>query len=129
MFELNTKELLDLRCQFGTSRWGGSRYVPMVFTEQGVAQLSSVLSSERAIDVNIQIIRLFTRMRRLLMKHKQLLLKVEQMDVRIEDQGGEIRVLFDYIRKLIEDKQVRDRQASRKKIGYERKVNKRTSGY
>ena len=58
MFELNSKELLDLRCQFGTSRWGGSRYIPMVFTEQGVAQLSSVLSSERAIDVNIQIIRI-----------------------------------------------------------------------
>jgi hypothetical protein len=91
----------------------------MAFTEQGVAQLSSVLSSERAIDVNIQIIRLFTRMRKLLMKHKELLLKVEKMDGKIEGQGGEIRVLFDYIRKLIEDKSVRDNQGSRVRIGFD----------
>jgi len=120
MFELDRNEIDDLRCQIGTSRWGGSRYVPMAFTEQGVAQLSSVLSSERAIDVNIQIIRLFTRMRKLLMKHKELLLKVEKMDGRIDGQSSEIRILFDYIRKLIEDKNVRDKQASRARIGFER---------
>jgi hypothetical protein len=58
-------------------------------------------------------------MRKLLMKHKELLLKVEKMDGKIEGQGGEIRVLFDYIRKLIEDKSVRDNQGSRVRIGFD----------
>jgi hypothetical protein len=66
MFEFTESELLNLRCQFGTSSWGGSRYLPMAFTEQGVAMLSSVLGSERAILVSIQIIRIFTKMRELL---------------------------------------------------------------
>lgn len=124
MFELSFDELEYLRRQFGTSSWGGNRYTPMAFTEQGVAQLSSVLSSERAIDVNIQIIRLFTRMRKLLLKHKELMLTVEKMDGRIEGHSGEIGVLFDYIRKLIEDKKVRDKQASRTRIGFEaRKIS------
>ena len=123
MFELSRNEINDLRHHFGTSRWGGNRYLPMVFTEQGVAQLSSVLSSEQAIDVNIQIVRLFTRMRRLLMKHKELILRVEQMDGKIEGHSDEIRVLFDYIRKLIEDKKVRDNQVTRTRIGFETKVS------
>ena len=57
MFELTKDEFDNLRSQFGTSRWGGSRYIPMVFTEQGVAMLSSVINSSRAIAVNIRIIR------------------------------------------------------------------------
>lgn len=61
MFELSQNELENLRSHFGTSRWGGVRYPPMAFTEQGVAMLSSVLNSERAILVNIQIIRIFTK--------------------------------------------------------------------
>ncbi len=60
-------DAINLRSQIGTSRWGGVRYVPMAFTEQGVAMLSSVLNSARAIKVNIQIIRLFTRMRAMLL--------------------------------------------------------------
>ncbi len=67
MFLLNNEEFENLRSQNGTSSWGGARYAPMVFTEQGVAQLSSVLNSSRAIQVNIQIIRLFTKMRTLLL--------------------------------------------------------------
>src|SRR5689334_4766129 len=63
MFVLTDEELGNLRYQFGTSSWGGNRYPPMAFTEQGVAMLSSVLSSERAVMVNIHIIRVFTRMR------------------------------------------------------------------
>ena len=79
--------------------------MPMAFTEQGVAQLSSVLNSERAIKVNIQIIRLFTRMRKLLMTHKDLILKVEKIEHQLGGQSEEIRVLFEYIKKLIEDKE------------------------
>ena len=61
MFEINKEEFEILRCQIGTSSWGGTRYMPMAFTEQGVAMLSSVLHSETAIRVNIQIIRVFTK--------------------------------------------------------------------
>ncbi len=64
MFELTKEEFQNLRSQFVTSSWGGSRYVPMVFTEQGVAMLSSVLNSERAIQVNIQIMRTFMSLKR-----------------------------------------------------------------
>ena len=59
MFELSIQEIENLRSQFGTTSWGGSRYIPMVFTEQGVAMLSSVLNSNRAIEMNIHIIRIF----------------------------------------------------------------------
>lgn len=77
MFELNAEEFETLRRQIGTSSWGGSRYAPMAFTEQGIAQLSGVLNSPRAIAVNIQIIRLFTKMREVLSTHKELLLQLE----------------------------------------------------
>jgi len=74
MFELSPEEFNNLRSQFGTSSWGGPRYVPMAFTEHGVIMLASVLNSERAIHVNIQIVRVFTRMREILTSHKELLL-------------------------------------------------------
>ena len=80
MFELTRDELENLRSQIGTSSWGGSRYMPMAFTEQGVAMLFSVLNSARAIKVNIQIIRIFTRMREMLLTHKDILLKLEQLE-------------------------------------------------
>jgi ORF6N domain len=63
MFKLTRKEFENLRSQIGTSRWGGTRYLPMVFTEQGVAMLSSILNSKIAIEVNIRIIRVFTKLR------------------------------------------------------------------
>ena len=69
MFELTLEELQNLRSQTGTSSWGGVRHSPMVFTEQGVAMLSSILSSQQAISVNIQIIRVYTKMRELLLTY------------------------------------------------------------
>src|SRR5258705_14009319 len=80
MFELVLQELENLRCQFGTSSWGGVRYAPMAFTEQGVAMLSSVLGSKQAISVNIQVIRVFSKMRQLLITSKDILLKLEQIE-------------------------------------------------
>ena len=79
MFEMNKEELQKWRSQFGISNEDkmGLRYAPFCFTEQGVAMLSSVLKSKTAIDVNIQIIRVFTRMREILLTHKDLLLKIE----------------------------------------------------
>lgn len=68
-----------MRSQIGTSSWGGARYVPMLFTELGVAMLSSILNSKTAIEANIQIMRVFTRMRKLALTHKDILLKLPIM--------------------------------------------------
>ena len=80
MFELSKKELENLRSQFVTSKWGGVRYPPMAFTEQGIAMLSSVLKSPRAIQVNIRVIRIFTRLRKMILTHKDLLLKMYALE-------------------------------------------------
>jgi hypothetical protein len=123
MFELTRDELENLRSQFGTSKWGGSRYTPMAFTEQGVAMLSSVLNSARAIKVNIQIIRIFTRMRELLLSHKDILIKLEQMEKKMMKQGGklqkhdqDIRLIFEYLKQLLNPP-----QKPRPRVGFRRK--------
>ena len=72
MFQLNSDESENLRSQIVTSSWGGRRYLPFVFTEQGVAMLSSVLKSDRAIQVNIAIMRAFVKLRELLATHQEL---------------------------------------------------------
>jgi len=119
MIEITKEEYAALRSQIGTLKQGQhSKYRPMVFTEQGVAQLSGVINSERAIKVNIQIIRLFTKMRKLLMTHKDLTLKVERIEQELKGQSSEIQVLFEYIKKLIETKEQEEEQESRKRIGY-----------
>lgn len=94
MFQLTSSEIENLMFQFGTSssksQWGGTRKLPYAFTEQGVAMLSSVLSSQTAIDVNIQIIRVFTRVREMLISHKDILLKLEAMEKTLMEQGNYI---------------------------------------
>ncbi len=89
MFELVNEESENLRNQIGTSSWGGTRYFPMAFTEQGVAMLSSILNSERAILVNIQIIRIFTKLRSMLLTHKDLLIKMNELEAKVSKQGQE----------------------------------------
>jgi hypothetical protein len=86
MFQLTTSEWAGLRSQIVTSkpRRGGRRYAPYAFTEQGVAMLSSVLGSERAIAVNIQIMRAFVRMRELLISNRELAQKLDQLEARLE---------------------------------------------
>lgn len=100
MFELNTEEFENLRSQLGTSSWGGTRYAPMAFTEQGIAQLSSVLNSPRAIAVNIQVIRLFTRMRAVLSTHKELLLQLEKLRGTVTHNTRDIKVVFNLLKKM-----------------------------
>src|SRR5690606_39986653 len=92
MFEMNNGELENWRCHFGISNEDkkGLRYAPFCFTEQGVAMLSSVLSSQAAIQVNISIIRVFTRMREMLLTHKDILLKLEQIEQKILKQNGQL---------------------------------------
>ena len=120
MFELNNEEFQNLRSQNGISSWGGTRYTPMAFTEQGVAQLSSVLNSSTAIQVNIQIIRLFTRMRKLLLSHHELLLKVEKMEYLLTNHDQDIALPFDYLKKLLTEEKQKINQESRKRIGFKK---------
>ncbi len=101
MFEIAKEEFGILRSQFGTSRWGGTRYLPLAFTEQGVAMLSSVLNSETAIRVNIQIIRVFTKMRELLMTNKDILLQLEKVEKKLTKHDDEIILIFQYLKKLL----------------------------
>jgi len=100
MFHLNQREVKVLRFQFETSKKGsgGRRYPPYVFTEQGIAMLSSVLNSERAIQVNIQIMRVFTRFRQMLLSHRKLREKVGKMERCYERQ---FKIVFDVIKKIL----------------------------
>lgn len=118
MFELTEKEFADLRSQFGTSRWGGARYSPLAFTEQGVAMLSSVLNSDRAIAVNIQIIRVFTRMRQLLSTHKEILHKLEQLEKKDLEHDEKILLIFKFLKQLEKAKQEEHEFRNRKSIGF-----------
>jgi hypothetical protein len=118
MFELSDNEFSNLRSQFGTSNWGGIRYAPMVFTEQGVAMLSSVLSSERAITVNILIIRIFTKMRAILSTHNEILQKLEQLEKKDIEHDDKIMLIFEYLKQFEQTKQQELEQKNRRKIGY-----------
>ena len=120
MVELNQEEFKVLRSQFGTSSWGGSRYVPMAFTEHGVIMLASVLNSERAIQVNIQIVRVFTRMREILSSHKDLLLKLEKIAHKLAEHDDQILVIFEYLKKLEQAKHQMQEQQKRKRVGFKR---------
>jgi hypothetical protein len=101
MFELTKEEFKILRSQIVTSSWGGIRYNPYAFTEQGVAMLSSVLNSDRAILVNIQIMRVFTRLRQMLATHKELAHKLDALEQKIVQHDGEIATIFEAIHQLM----------------------------
>jgi len=114
MFELTKEEYESLRYQFGTLKRGEhSKYLPLAFTEQGVAMLSSVLNSNRAIEVNILIMRAFVRLRGMISSHKELLRKLEDMEMKYDEQ---FRVVFEAIRQLMTPP-----EPPRKKIGFEAK--------
>ena len=123
MFELTKDEYNSLRSQFGTSSWGGTRYLPMVFTEQGVAMLSSVLNSKTAIQVNINIIRVFTKIRMLLETHQEILKKLDELEKKGIEQDDKIMLIFEYIKQFEETKQQELEQKNRKIIVYKRKNN------
>lgn len=102
MFDLSKQEVMILRSQIVTSRWGGTRYSPMAFTEQGVAMLSSVLNSEMAVQVNIQVMRAFTRLRRMLADNEDLRRKIEEVESKYDNQFS---LVFEAIKQLLaEDK-------------------------
>jgi len=116
MFELSPKEWESLRTQFATLKIGRgqhSKYMPFAFTEQGVAMLSSVLNSETAIAVNIQIIRVFTKMRELLSTHKDILLQLEKIENKLTRHDDDIALIFEYLKQLLNPP-----QSPRRKIGF-----------
>jgi hypothetical protein len=98
MFQLDLQEVINLKFQFGTSSWGGTRKRPRAFTEQGVAMLSSVLNSKRAVQVNIEIMRAFVKLREMLASHKDLAQKLAEMEKKYDSQ---FKVVFDAIRELM----------------------------
>ena len=108
MFTLTEEEHKNLTSQIVISSWGGRRKPPFAFSEQGVAMLSSVLNSDTAIEVNIQIIRVFTRMREMLNTHKDLLLKIEkleknmlQQNTQVQQNTDDIQLVFDALKALL----------------------------
>ena len=117
MFQLNKKEFENLRFQIVTSGYGGRRYLPYVFTEQGVAMLSSVLNSRRAIEVNIQIIRTFVKLREMIISNKELRTRIEEMERRYVKR---FKIIFDTLREFLK-KEDPDMKSRKNKIGFESK--------
>jgi phage regulator Rha-like protein len=100
MFKLDKKELINLKSQIVTSSWGGTRTEPFAFTEQGVAMLASVLSGDRAIEVNIQIVRTFTKLRELLATNEELQSKIMRMEQRYDKKLKEV---FNVLKLLLDE--------------------------
>ena len=108
MFQLSKEEFKNLKFQFGTSRlpdgksgWGGTRKLPYAFTEQGIAMLSSVLRSERAVQVNILIMRAFVKLRIILSTHKELAQKLKELELRIDSHDEQITSIIEAINQLL----------------------------
>ena len=96
----------------------GLRKAPLVFTEQGVAMLSSILNSDRAISVNIQIIRAFSRMRQMLESHKEIIRKLEDLEMKDLEQDEKISIIFEYLRQLEQSREDEAQFKARKRIGF-----------
>ena len=122
MFALTPNELENLRSQFVTSSWGGTRYAPFAFTEQGVAMLSSILNSETAIEVNIAIMRAFVFTRQYALSHKDLTEKLKALEEKYDQKFNTIHEALNYL--LQKDKREAEQlkqeaeQRKRKQIGF-----------
>ena len=115
MFQLTPEEFEILKSQIVTSSWGGTRKMPFAFTEYGVAMLSSVLRSKRAIQVNIQIMIVFSKIREMLLDSLSMKLDIEEIKRRLDNQDKNLELVFSYLDELIEK---RETAASRKPIGF-----------
>ncbi len=121
MFQLTEPEFENLKSQIATSSWGGRRKLPYAFTEHGVLMLSSVLYSDLAIKVNIQIMRVYTKIRNMLATHKDLLLKFEQFETKLADHDDKIMLIFEYLKQFEQAKQQELEQKKRQRIGFKSK--------
>ena len=117
MFELSSIEHEILRCQIGTSSWGGNRVMPMAFTEQGVAMLTSILNSKTAIIVNIQIIRVFTKIREVLVDTLNLKIELDNIKKKLNNHDKNIELVFSYLDEMMDKK---ENIIERTKIGYKK---------
>lgn len=115
MFELTEEEWYNLKSQIVTSSWGGRRKLPKVFTEHGVLMLSSVLNSSRAIKVNIQIVRIFSKVRQILFDSNEIQIQIHEIRNRLDNQDRNIELVFQYLDEFISSK---NDQAPRRRIGY-----------
>ena len=121
MFQLTVEEFNDLLFHIGRPSWGGRRTPPYAFTEQGVAMLSGVLHSDRAIKVNIQIMRVFTRMRKMLETHEAILRKLDDLERKDIEHDKKILLIFEFLKQLEQAKQQELDHMSRKRVGFKRR--------
>jgi len=119
MFQLTMQEFNDLKSQFATSSWGGRRTAPYAFTEHGVLMLSSILTSERAVNVNIRIMRIYTKMREMIFTHKDILIQLEKIEKKVTGHDEDIQVIFNYFRQLL-----KIQKEPRPRIGFRRQDEK-----
>ncbi len=115
MFALTQKEFQNLKSQNATSNWGGRRKLPNAFTEQGIAMLSSILNSDTAIEVNIRVIRVFTRLREYALTHKEILLQLAKLEKEVKGNSKDIENIFMVLKELLEKE---SKPATRNKIGF-----------
>lgn len=115
MFTITQKEFENLKSQNATSSWGGRRKLPNAFTEQGVAMLSGVLNSKTAIEVNIRIIRVFTKLREYALTHKEILIQLAKLEKEVKNNSKDIENIFAVLKELIEKQAA---QQPRSKIGF-----------
>jgi hypothetical protein len=121
MFQSDDQEFKNLIFQIGISSWGGIRTPPFAFTEQGVAMLSGILNSDSAIEVNIQIMRIFTKLREMYLDTTEIRLEIEKMRKQIENNSKNTELVFNYLDRLsekVEEIENRQNQNDRKPIGY-----------
>ena len=102
MFQLSQEEVENLKSQFATSSWGGNRKLPYAFTEHGVLMLSGVLNSQTAIQVNIRIMRVYSKLREMVLTHKDILLKLDQMEAQTWQNSEDIQMIFSALKQLID---------------------------
>ncbi len=117
MFQLTEIEFQNLKSQIVTSSWGGTRKLPYAFTEHGVLMLSSVLKSDKAIQVNIQIMRIFTKVRQMLLDTTELKIDILQIQKKLENHDKNIELVFSYLDELTEKK---ENEPNRTTIGYKK---------
>jgi hypothetical protein len=119
MFELTAEEYLNLKEQLAhLGRGEHSKYPPFAFTEHGVLMLSSVLNSERAIKVNIQVMRVYVRIREMIMLNKDILHSLESIERKLSEHDNQILLIFEYLKQLEATKQQESEQKNRKRIGF-----------
>jgi hypothetical protein len=116
-FVLTPLEAGNLKSQIATSSWGGSRTLPFAFTEHGILMLSSVLKSDKAIQTNIQIMRIFTKVRQMLLDTTEIKVDILQIQKKLENHDKNIELVFSYLDELTEKK---DNESERVKIGYKK---------